>query len=119
MTAVDVGLRAMLKTAERAVSEAEKRIHKIRENPAQGELIGFSEPDKLHEVHETSEELVLYQHSDAGSLDPVEVVPIYRGKSKFAVEYLVGDEHDHAPEVRLFDNIEDAQKFADSFKVQD
>jgi len=116
MSAIDTTLRAMLEKTKEAVIDAEERIHQLRRDPASGELIGYAEPGQEWEVHADADELVLYQHSDAGSVEPIEIIPIYRGKSKFAVQYVVGDDNDQEHTVEIFEDINEAKKFAAGLK---
>jgi hypothetical protein len=104
----------MLAAVTRHVEHVERRIDDIRAVPATGEHIGYADPSNLYEVHESGEELARDYHSDAGA-DVVEIVPIYRGKSKFAVQFATED----GDEVEIFEDADRAQKFAESLKTEE
>lgn len=55
---------------------------------------------------------------DLDHSEVAEVVPIYRGHTRYAVPYGVGDDHDWWTEIDTFDTAAEAEKFAAALKPE-
>lgn len=87
-----------------------------RHQPTGGTLehIGWATPDDMSTIAGTADEA----GDVSGSVGPVEVVPIYRGPTQYAVAYGVGTDDDYeGAEVEVFDTFEKADKFDKGLKA--
>ncbi len=87
-----------------------------RHQPTGGVLehIGWSDPNDMSEICETADEA-----SGASDADgPVEVVPMYRGPTQYAVAYSVGTGDDYeGTDVDVFNTLAEAEKFNAGLKA--
>jgi len=77
------------------------------------EQIGWADPDDLSTICDTAQEAA----DVTGHVGPVDVVPIYRGPTQYAVGYGVGTDDDYeGMEVDVFQTLEEAEAFDRSLR---